>query len=681
MADNSLVTAAQAINRGPDNLDHAANCSSCGSSMGPLTQCTKGTIITNFARHFQKCSGCDSLLWRNAPTPLEVIPFEVQTRHALVASSKETGTGLVCQEQECTTASSNKDKMAAALHIGLAPGIYLLPHPHRACPQTASSVSGPVQPPSSQSGPVSYARPLNEAYAQGFVPRNHHLALANSQLEAKGRLNDVRQSSVYVVVWQLENQPATFYTLLNKVAGEFVVADHPILASATVDGFISYLEAPETKTWAVRDARCLGLNDEISRVLIERSDESALTKTRALLALSGSGTEQSKDLASERASSRSITPIERPIAPLRFPLTWAGDMVRCLSALRAARKDTSASALEAAFQQAFPECAFTSGTVYKHLKIFDDAVKFNLVELFSSRGQNPGGKWSDLAKAVEEHRKSVRHIPAPPPPNTPFSDDDLDLGFNVMLAKKEVFRYESGHMLSGTAARDVPYEEMDVLVCDDFSLGHKMKFQQGTYSLSGVPVPVALKRLRIPDFARWGGDREMATWSVGARLADSEVQWLSFANRAAFADVGLADVGILPTFLFSSRDVTETTTNTNTFVAQPWECGVKFSVHTLDRQGPQGDVHAVLSAFSHFTYESSNHRSVCTDFQGLRTLGGWKVFDSSTHMIDELESPSGYPILDSQGQQGIDQFTQNHICGSICRDLQLNAIPLEFPAA
>lgn len=96
---------------------------------------------------------------------------------------------------------------------------------------------------------------------------------------------------------------------MNKMPGKFVPVDHSVLAFAIRDGLISYLESPLNETWCVRDARvpisssrdvriilrasdmsdedCVGLDVEISRFLIEVSDESDLVKKRSLLALSG----------------------------------------------------------------------------------------------------------------------------------------------------------------------------------------------------------------------------------------------------------------------------------------------------------------------------------------------------------------------------------------------------------
>jgi hypothetical protein len=97
---------------------------------------------------------------------------------------------------------------------------------------------------------------------------------------------------------------------VNNLPGNFVPADHSVLAFALKDGLVSYLESPLSQVWCVHDSRVpipssrgarillratnisntqyLNLDIEIRRLLIELSDESALVKTRALIGLSGS---------------------------------------------------------------------------------------------------------------------------------------------------------------------------------------------------------------------------------------------------------------------------------------------------------------------------------------------------------------------------------------------------------
>ncbi|KAJ7908472.1 hypothetical protein B0H13DRAFT_2331339 [Mycena leptocephala] len=307
----------------------------------------------------------------------------------------------------------------------------------------------------------------------------------------------------------------------------------------------------------IPDEQCIGLDDEIARLMIDGSEESAREKTRRLLALSGSGHNQS-----QQQQARSYMPT--------------------------------------LFQ---PAAAITSE-----------------------------------------------------PPVIDDSDDGEDLQYDVMRARKEVYSYfEEGRLQSGSVKPDVPIEEMDVL---------------GQYSPDGIELAsVAVKSLLLSDadaVAMWVS-REMAVWSEAARQAECHLQYALFKSKAAAVDLDLSAVEILSTFLFSCLDK-----NVKTFIAQPWECGVQFSFHSLDHQSA---AYQTLSAFSHFTYETRNHRSVYVDFQGFQTVNGYRVFDSLTHIIDHTDSPSDYPALGSLGRDGIEQFVQNHTCGSTCQALDLNPLP------
>ncbi|KAJ7847691.1 hypothetical protein B0H13DRAFT_2362348 [Mycena leptocephala] len=228
------------------------------------------------------------------------------------------------------------------------------------------------------------------------------------------------------------------------------------------------------------------------------------------------------------------------------------------------------------------------------------------------------------------------------PPVIDDSDDGEDLQYDVMRARKEVYSYfEEGRLQSGSVKPDVPIEEMDVL---------------GQYSPDGIELAsVAVKASCFP-MQMLLPCGFLAKWRCGVKPL--------VRLNAIFK---FPAVEILSTFLFSCLDK-----NVKTFIAQPWECGVQFSFHSLDHQSA---AYQTLSAFSHFTYETRNHRSVYVDFQGFQTVNGYRVFDSLTHIIDHTDSPSDYPALGSLGRDGIEQFVQNHTCGSTCQALDLNPLP------
>ncbi|KAJ7118530.1 hypothetical protein C8R43DRAFT_960307 [Mycena crocata] len=631
-ADNGSA-AALALNPRPHTAVH--DCKNCGANLLELAQSLNGNIITNWARWFQKCPKCEWFFWHNFPTDIQAIPEDVQMRFAIKTSSKETGTPLLCPEDNCFTASKQRRRAnreccrvpprCSVCCKGLGgcrtqghrvttrdmPLSQVQSGSRSAATVTSSSTSGPTlgtttastsvlssQEPSSATR--SFARPLSENYARGYLSRHRHVLDANARLETTVKLKEFSDNSVYVVLWAKAEQPE----LPKKDAR---------VAIATARNARILLRSID-----VSDEGCLGMDEEISRLLVER-----------LLALSGSDSPLSSRHSSSEPSQQSIVTsgsdedipgaAKRRIAPLRFPLTNASDMISGLSSVRSLRTQTSQAALEDVFQKAFPKCAFKSQTVYKHLKIYDDALKLDIIKTAT-------GKWSDVVKIVEEERKKPIVID--------ISDDDKELEYNILTMKKEVYSYASeGRLQSGSLSRTDPILEMDVLVANDYEQGHKMNVHMGNYSTSNEDfIPVALKRLNISTNITPYGSREMAIWAEGARLAECHFQYLLFQDRAATFNVDLAGVDILPTFLFSGK---------KTFIAQPWEFGVHFSLNDLEKQ------HCVQTTF------------------------GYKIYDSRTHMVDCDASPSGREALDCDGSDGINEFVVSHICGPVCKALGL----------
>ncbi|KAJ7627806.1 hypothetical protein DFH06DRAFT_1442610 [Mycena polygramma] len=708
----SAAAAALALNPRPSSYIH--QCGSCSSSMGQLTQClgSSGEINPeNWARWFQKCNNCPSFYWHNPPTPLEFIPQDVQMKIALVRSSKETGAPLMTLGG-CHTQShrlNHRDIPTSSNVVANSSTNVLSPSQNTGQPAPGASGTAPLQNAASSSSnsaasqnansvaPLarSYARPMKETFAKGFLSRHLNVAEANSRLDAQMRAAAATEHSVHIVVWAQTGHKPNKFELVSKLSGQFVVADHPLLViSAVRDGFISYLESPESETWCIRDARvpistsqgvrvllhatdvpdngCLGVNDEIDRLLAERSDVSQKERTRKLLSLSGASPSASRQSSADPTEPTATEPY-REIAPLKFPFMWAADMKKGFSSIRAADTRGSLAAFEREFTKAFPLCNFKSKTVYKHLKCYDDAVTFDLLDQICAVGHNPGGKWTDVVKAVEDHQERRKSIAsgksiAPAPIEISDDDDDDSHQYNVMTMKKEGYRYTSEACIESYSPDS---KETDVAVWDAQSEhGHRMRISLAHYSETGhggVFISIALKTLLSLVSTTLWGSTGMAVWCEGARLADCQLQFAAFQNRAGALDVDIAGVDIIPTFLFCCEE--------KYFVAQPWECGVPFSVNALANGS---DAHNILTAFSHFTFQTSNHRSVYVDFQGFRTVTGYKVFDSRTHAMEASDSPTNYPVLESLGRDGIQQFVDNHICGNICKALGLNALPLTF---
>lgn len=70
-------------------------------------------------------------------------------------------------------------------------------------------------------------------------------------------------------------------------------------------------------------------------------------------------------------------------------------------------------------------------------------------------------------------------------------------------------------------------------------------------------------------------------------------------------------------------------------------------------------------AFSHFTYECSNHQILICDIQGVSDC----YTDPQVHSVDKEGFGKG-----NLGQRGIDKFLQTHRCNAICRFLKLPSI-------
>lgn len=75
-------------------------------------------------------------------------------------------------------------------------------------------------------------------------------------------------------------------------------------------------------------------------------------------------------------------------------------------------------------------------------------------------------------------------------------------------------------------------------------------------------------------------------------------------------------------------------------------------------------------AFSHFSYESSNHRLLICDIQGVSDC----YTDPQCHSIEQ----DGIGGKGNLGQRGIDRFLATHRCNAICRYLKLPSINANY---
>ncbi|KAF6744661.1 kinase-like domain-containing protein [Ephemerocybe angulata] len=93
-------------------------------------------------------------------------------------------------------------------------------------------------------------------------------------------------------------------------------------------------------------------------------------------------------------------------------------------------------------------------------------------------------------------------------------------------------------------------------------------------------------------------------------------------------------------------------------------------------------LHSTLYSFNHYVYHLSNKQMIFADLQGSPCLvqngddevEGLELFDPMTHTASE-ENSSG---VGDHGQEGIDLFLSQHICGEMCRLLGFDqSIPLK----
>ncbi|KAK6977415.1 hypothetical protein R3P38DRAFT_3473656 [Favolaschia claudopus] len=694
---------ALALNPGPTPKPR---CDDCNGELGPLLQALGGVSnLENWARWFQKCKmpGCLKFHWHNPPTAIANIPEDVQVRFTLRQSARDVGASLSCPEPNCLTAN-NQPRRAnrecsrvpprcancckavggcrAQSHRIAASGssTQLVPQPGSGS-SSANAAAGAVATSAgsdSQEPSRTYARPLSENYARAYLTNHTARLEVAGRIEAEERSKNLSARTTYVTVFENSFMPPSQYHFVNTIPGKFIAADHAALAPVIVDN------SPASETWCLRDARisidtspgvrlilrsckitsnddCLTLDDEIERVLIEMSNLPQKSKTRSLLALSGS-TQIPSSSGAQTGSSSSSSIEERTIAPLKFPLTWVDEMVPRLIKL-ISLVDVGKLSLDKAFQQVFSDCVFKRQTVYKHRKVFEDALELNILEMFAEIGRAPGGKWVDLVKAVEE-RKPAK--PRPVAIEVPDGENDSDLDFDVIKMRKEVFSYQDGIIQSGSVDRYTPVEVLDVLICDKAQQrGHKMSVRLGQYPSSvGVVASVALKKLCLADVGPWG-TREVAIWTEGSRLAEAHLVFKFFESKLAVLALEY-DVSVLETYLFTLEN--------KMFIAQPWECGARVLASNLDHGL---EAYNILSAFSHFTYHNSNQQSVYVDFEGFLTAaGGFRVFDSVTHARDAVGL---LPRLGSRGTAGVEDFVKHHVCGHLCVALELCPIPLDFP--
>ena len=86
---------------------------------------------------------------------------------------------------------------------------------------------------------------------------------------------------------------------------------------------------------------------------------------------------------------------------------------------------------------------------------------------------------------------------------------------------------------------------------------------------------------------------------------------------------------------------------------------------------------ATALAFSHFTFEASNHDVVVIDIQGVKdtATNTYRWTDPQIHSRDGIENGniadgSGF-ASGNYGQDGMKKFVRTHVCNGICKHMGL----------
>ncbi|KAJ7273848.1 hypothetical protein C8J57DRAFT_1467017, partial [Mycena rebaudengoi] len=524
---------------------------------------------------------CGSFYWHNPPTAIGNIPENVSIRFTLKKSAEEVGTSLLC-DVSCLTAENKRrradkectrtiPKCAACCRA--AGGCNTPSHriKHRDVP---ASLLEQTQPSSSQkfadpqAGPSvgsdedttvirrTFARPLDEGYAKNYISSHRQLLDDNAKMEAVQRLKDLTTNSIHVVLWTKVNYPPQHFRLVNSQPGKFVPQEHAIVMAAAeleAAGFIQHLAVVyPSPLWVVHDARLQRENSP---------SQSAIAQAHRLLALSSSSTRNSspEPPSSSKSSpappeSREPADDKREMRPLPFPLKNACDMqpsMRALSVLRKSTQRLSVSALSNAFltQPSFKNCRFKNQTVYKHLRIYNDAVAADIP-------LSGDTKWADIVKQVEALNTAVTESTALQ--KTIIDNEDEDgLGFDVKNLKLEIYKRFGGILETSSP----PDSYIDVIVLDQYAPGKRMRVHMAQYTANGTLKTIALKKIFLPGqwFDLWH-NKTVATWVEGARLAECGILWQAFASRVRAVDIDLIGVEVLETF-HSARTTISTLPN------------------------------------------------------------------------------------------------------------------------
>ncbi|KAJ7787536.1 hypothetical protein B0H13DRAFT_2395197 [Mycena leptocephala] len=231
-------------------------------------------------------------------------------------------------------------------------------------------------------------------------------------------------------------------------------------------------------------------------------------------------------------------------------------------------------------------------------------------------------------------------------PNLILFDDSL--AFTITLTQLSEYKLVNGLLQDYSTSPPV-----DVFIFNDHVIGGKFKIHMGNFSIPGQPnvdpIAIAVKYLIGRE------EDTVAIWTEGARSADLQSYWKSFSSSCLAEHKLLPDIDVVAICLLTEL----VSGNGLCSLAQPWHFGHRFTMDTLTLDP---EVWAVLSAFSHFTYQASNHSRVYVDFEGALTpTGGYRILDSRTHLVDVENNYSGQDSSEDYGSLPVLPFTPSRL--------------------
>ncbi|KAK6988551.1 hypothetical protein R3P38DRAFT_2660665 [Favolaschia claudopus] len=415
-------------------------------------------------------------------------------------------------------------------------------------------------------------------------------------------------------------------------------------------------------------------------------------------------------------SNLSVAPTSRQFKR-RFPVQYTCEMVPVMLALSGIKND--GPALRSAFEEHVPGAEFVQQTVYRNVALYKSAVRLGILEKYIKFARTTDGKWSNVRNEVGQ----LTLKPTAPKAMVPMTIDltgdeivvepdsvevvpDLDSGPLNTLVIDDTFELQTHLRVMSTYCYidayfqdylppNIPNINLEMVV-NHGTQGQKFVVTLATFTYVGYPqlgaITIAVKQpLCDSDWLLFWPSMSTAVWTEGARLATCHDLWTEFGNVARGLGVELPDY----LTVVETSYISPVAEGDDEWLGQPWHMGTQFSIHSLDANIPADvDVANVLSAFSHFTFQRTNHRSVYVDFQGLKTHNNrYVILDSVTHVSQsniqpvfdqygEDVPPPPYSVnsaphfLGSLGDVGLEAFETSHNCTALCGRLQLNSLPL-----